>query len=275
VSTPVAAESARPLAIASSALPDLPPGQLCALAADNGLLGIEWGVGSGQALPVEASEAALAGVAQAASTHGLACCGLAVHDEQALAYPISVWRGLAELGARIGAPHVRVYATRRETNFDADFARLRDQIAERSEVVAAAGLWLLLEPAPQTLVPDPALARQALSETRSEAVGVVYDPGSLAREGWLDPLLATEVLGPLLRHVHVKNLYPRRGDNGTWSWYRTTLDQGIVDWPQVFQALNRADYAGWLVLDHLSSHADGALATDLRHLRGLTEATIA
>jgi sugar phosphate isomerase/epimerase len=146
---------------------------------------------------------------------------------------------------------------------------LRSRLAERAGVLSAAGLRLLLEPAPMTLVPDPAQAREVLGGTDQEMVGVVYDPGSLAREGWLDPWLAAGVLGPLLRHVHVKNLSPTRGEDGRWSWLPTTLDAGIVDWTRVFAALHQAGYRDWLVLDHLSSPGTDAFAADLRHLRAL------
>jgi sugar phosphate isomerase/epimerase len=258
------------LAIASSALPDLDPRQLCAVVADHGLHGVEWGVGVGHALPVSATSAQLKEVTAAAAGQGLACVGLSVHEPDALAYPTALWRRICELALAVGAPHVRVYATGHDTDFDSGFARLRAQLADKAKLTAAEGLRLLLEPAPATLVPGPSLARRALSGLDEEHVGVVYDPGSLAREGWQDPFLATGVLGPLLRHVHVKNLAPQRGEGGTWVWRRSTLDTGIVDWPRVLDALEAVGYAGWFVLDHLSSQEPGSLAADLVHLRRLT-----
>ncbi|MEV4603700.1 sugar phosphate isomerase/epimerase [Amycolatopsis sp. NPDC049253] len=260
-----------PLAVASAALPGLDPGRVCALAAEHGLDGVEWGVGVGQALPLTVSDAQLAAVATAAASHGLACAGVAVHEPEALAYPAALWHRICDLAVVLGAPHVRVYATGRDTDFDSGFAGLRELLADKARATAERGLRLLLEPAPATLVPDPALARRALSGVDSDSVGVVYDPGSLAREGWQDPFLATGVLGVLLRHVHVKNVAPRRNEDGSWVWQRTGLDTGIVDWSRVSDALDAAGYAGWFVLDHLSSHEPGSLAVDLVHLRKLAE----
>jgi sugar phosphate isomerase/epimerase len=275
-SAPVPAPSAvppppRPLGVASSALPAGEPEWVCATAAAHGLAGVEWGAGSGHSLAVDAADHAVDRLARAATAHGLECCGFAVHEPDALAWPVPVWRRLAETAVALGAPHVRAYPTVPCGDFGADLARLRDRIAERAETVAAAGVRLLLEPSPTTLAPGPELAREALAQARQHQVGVVYDPGSLAREGWLDPFLATAMLGPLLRHVHVKNLSPRPGCGGAWTWQRSTLEAGIVDWPRVFAALDRVGYRRWLVLDHLSSQDDGTLATDLGHLRALMD----
>ncbi|MEV6904588.1 sugar phosphate isomerase/epimerase [Amycolatopsis sp. NPDC051372] len=263
--------TAVPLAVASAALPDLDPRRLCAVAAEHGLDGVEWGVGVGHALELTASDAQLAAVAGAAEEAGIACAGVAVHEPDALAYPGPLWQRVCDLAVALHAPHVRVYATGHGTDFDTDFTRLRSQLAGKAAECAARGVRLLLEPAPTTLVPDPSLACRALSEVDVDRVGIVYDPGSLAREGWQDPFLATGVLGPLLRHVHVKNVAPERAEDGTWLWRRTALDTGIVDWPRVSDALEAAGYSGWFVLDHLSSQEPGSLAADLVHLRKLTE----
>ncbi|MGW4489827.1 sugar phosphate isomerase/epimerase family protein [Amycolatopsis sp. NPDC004368] len=265
--------TAAPLAVASAALPDLDPQRLCEVAVDHGLDGVEWGVGAGHALGLTATDAQVAAVAGTAEEAGLACAGVAVHEPDAIACAAPLWQRVCELAKALRAPHVRVYARGHGTDFDTDFTRLRSQLADKAAECAARGMRLLLEPAPTTLVPDPALAHRALSEMDIDQVGVVYDPGSLAREGWQDPLLATGVLGPLLRHVHVKNVAPERAEGGTWVWRRAALDTGIVDWPRVSDALEAAGYSGWFVLDHLSSQEPGSLAADLAQLRKLTEAS--
>ncbi len=265
------------LAVASAALPGWEPGRLCAAAANAGLRGVEWGAGRGQALPLDAPDRAVDALVRAAAADGLAACGLSVHDDRALESPVEVWERLAAAAVAVGAPHVRVYAppvldeSESSGAFPEAFARLKRRIAEVAAVVAAVGPRLLLEPAPTTLVPDPVLAVRALSAADQDRVGVVYDPGSLAREGWLDPFLATDVLGPLLRHVHVKNASPVRGADGTWTWLRSVLDAGIVDWPRVFRALDRTGYEGWLVLDHLDAHTGESLASEAGCLRRLAE----
>lgn len=273
----LAAPPRRLSAVASAALPELAPAQLCESAAAAGLHGVEWGVGTGQALPLGAPDAVVEVLRRAGARSGVACCGLAVHDGLALESGPGVWQRLAAAAETLGAPYVRVYATPGPAGrgsaggFGDTFALLRGRLAKAADIVAANGRRLLLEPAPATLVPDPALAVQALAAADQDRVGVVYDPGSLAREGWLDPFLATEVLGGLLRHVHVKNTSPVRDADGVWTWGRSALASGIVDWPRVFRALDRIGYGGWLVLDHLTSHTPACLESELEFLRKLAE----
>jgi sugar phosphate isomerase/epimerase len=266
---PASPPSPRALAIASAALPGLDAERLCEAAAGEGLAGVEWGVGAGHPLSLEVSPHAAERLVRATTMSGLHCSGLAVHAENALALPLVNWHRLAEAAVTARAPHVRVYAPAPSGVFSDDFGRLRRLVSERAAIVAAVGLRLLIEPAPSTLVPGPALAVDALSDADPDQVGVVFDPGSLAREGWLDPFLAVGVLGSFLRHVHIKNTAPVRDEDGVWRWRRAGLDTGIVDWSQVLSALTARDYGGWLVLDHLSSHADDSLPADLADLRRL------
>lgn len=274
---PTGAPLRRLSAVASAALPGLAPAALCEAAAASGLRGVEWGVGDGQALTLDAPDAVVDALVRAGAETGLDCCGLAVHDDRALESAPAVWQRLAAAAQALGAPYVRVYATpplgesASSGRFPEEFALLQRRIAEFAGIVAATGRRLLLEPAPSTLVPDPVLAVRALSAAGQDQVGVVYDPGSLAREGWLDPFLATDVLGPLLRHVHVKNASPTRSADGSWTWGRSALDAGIVDWPRVFRALDRVRYEGWLVLDHLTSHTSACLESEVGYLRELAE----
>lgn len=266
-----------PVAVASAALPVMAPDRLCESAAASELRGVEWGVGAGQALSLDVRPEAVDMLLRSQTSSGLACCGLAVHDEDVLTAAPGVWARLADAAVALEAPHVRVYATaptapgRSADGFREEFARLRDLLAQQAAVMAGAGRRLLLEPAPATLVPGPDLAVSALSSAGQEHVGVVYDPGSLAREGWIDPLLAADVLGPLLRHVHAKNTSPHRAEDGSWSWQRSDLTAGIVDWAHVLKALQAARYEGWVVLDHLTSHTPECLRAEAACLTELTE----
>jgi sugar phosphate isomerase/epimerase len=267
--------SALRLGIMSSALPGWNPGDLCAAAADAGVDGIEWGVGHGQAIAPGAPGTDVARLADASHARGLTCAGLAVQDADGLRYPLETWRRLAERGQELGAPHVRVFASAVDpANVGAGFEEVRSRLAACAAVVAEAGLRLLLEPSPRTLTPGPALACQALAAIDPETVGVVYDPGSMAQEGWLDPRLALAVYGPLLRHVHVKNVTPGHVAD-SWGWRPATLEQGFVNWTSVFEALDAVAYDGWLVVDHLSGRADAeVLAGDVAGVRRLIEAVV-
>jgi sugar phosphate isomerase/epimerase len=267
------------LGVLSSALPDLPPQRLCAVAAAAGLSGIEWAVGPGHPVDLADPGAAVAGLRAAATGYGLECAGLAVQDDTALAtLQPGAWQELAVAGAALGAPHVRVFAPPSPAVTPAESAggaaELRAALGRCAPEVARHGLRLLLEPAPGTAAPGPSLARWALSGADPDAVGAVYDPGSLAQEGWVQPVVAVAVLGALLRHVHVKNVAPGR-EAGAWRWRPAALEEGFVDWVRVLAALRAAGYDGWLVLDHLSGPAGTAavaadvLAADVAGVRRL------
>lgn len=260
----------RPLSLSSSALPGWRPGEICAAIADAGLDGVEWGVGSKQVLQPHDLCVGVADLKRAGNSAHLRCSGVSAHDDNALLYPSETWKWLAEMAAELNAPHVRVYALPLVlSRIEAGWNELHDRLSVCSSITAAAGVRLLVEPAPTTLVPGPVLARQALVHLEEDDVGVVYDPGSLAREGWVGPHLAVSLLGPLLRHVHVKNVAPTR-ESGTWRWNRATLEAGIVDWKEVRAALDAVGYGDWFVLDHLSGDAsEKVLLNDVAQLRQL------
>jgi sugar phosphate isomerase/epimerase len=88
-------------------------------------------------------------------------------------------------------------------------------------------------------------------------------------EGHVSPSLAVAAFGRYLRHVHVKDVVPRRKD-GTWRWVHARPGSGLVAWPDVLEALGAAAYSGWLVVDHLSAPAGPArLRGDLAAFRRL------
>jgi sugar phosphate isomerase/epimerase len=260
----------RPLGLSSSALPGWGIDQIAGACAEAGLDGVEWGVGAGQVVTAADLKLAVQPLELAARTAGLRCSGISAHDEDALGYPMDTWKWLAQLAAELGAPHVRVYAgPARALRITEGWNELVEQLSACSAVTEQAGVRLLVEPAPTTLVPGPILAMRALAGLNPDVVGIVYDPGSLAREGWIAPHLAVPMLGALLRHVHVKNMAPVQ-DSARWRWRPATIEAGIVDWPSVLSALDSAGYQDWFILDHLSGEtAMDVLLSDVARLRRL------
>ena len=76
-----------------------------------------------------------------------------------------------------------------------------------------------------------------------ECVGVLYDPGNMVHEGFENYRMGLEMLRPYLHHVHAKNAAWVRKD-GKWSVEWAALQDGIVNWPVMFDALKAVGYDG-------------------------------
>jgi sugar phosphate isomerase/epimerase len=250
------------IALLSSTLSGFSPSQVVEAAQAAGLDAIEWGLGPGQAVTLDEVEIACA--RKLCDENGIVICGVCIQDaEVTLAQPAAL-RRYAAAAMLLGAPHVRVFAP----PFNGE--DLRPALEQAVELVDDLSVSLLLEVSPGTSVPSPELARQLLEDMPAARVGVLYDPGNMMIEGHLAPRLAVEVLGPYLRHVHVKNVIWER-INDRWCWRHARLLAGLVDWRLVISELDRAGYAGRLAIDHLGADAaPELLETEVALLRSLT-----
>jgi sugar phosphate isomerase/epimerase len=96
----------------------------------------------------------------------------------------------------------------------------------------------------KTLISSPSLAYLLLQPFNPAKVGIIYDPGNMIIEGREDWKLGVEVLREYLGHVHVKNVSWQKEE--TWRWTLDELEQGMVEWPKVFEALRSVDYTGYI-----------------------------
>jgi sugar phosphate isomerase/epimerase len=148
---------------------------------------------------------------------------------------------------------------------------LRRALREYQPVLQAGGLTLLIELSQATLIPSPELFLRVCEGMSPACYGILYDPANMLEEGNLEPGFAIDLMGEYLRHVHMKNEQFVRGARG-WAAEVVEVDQGLVDWRSVFRELERADYAGEVVIDHLSGPVDGArLTSDVEAARRLWE----
>ncbi|MFN2350621.1 MAG: sugar phosphate isomerase/epimerase family protein [Kiritimatiellia bacterium] len=116
----------------------------------------------------------------------------------------------------------------------------------------------VLETHSGSVAADPWAVRHLMADIDPSAVGAIYDPANTLLEGFIRPRGACELMGPHLAYVHAKNLIfvptsihasvdtPRRQH---WKMQRTFLDQGMVDFVEVFFALKCGNYQGWISLE--------------------------
>jgi glucosamine-6-phosphate deaminase len=147
-----------------------------------------------------------------------------------------------ELAARLAAPGIRVFGDRVQPGADLDSTR--DWIAEAMETLAdrarGTGVEVWIESHG-----DFARAADTLSvvdRVRSRGAGVVWDPANAFEVGEA-PAEGPRVLGPRIRHVHLKDL--RRSGDGK-SWTPALVGEGEFPAAEVLALLHGAGYEGFV-----------------------------
>ena len=178
----------------------------------------------------------------------------------------AVTAGVPQVRVGAGAPDGRPY----EELFDA----AREFLAGDEDLARSHGVKALIEIHHKTICPSASLAQRLVSSFDPGLVGVILDPGNMAQEGFEDYRIGAELLGPYLAHVHIKNsAFERPAGGGVWEPRWAPLEDGVVDFGQVFEALEHVGYDGWLVMEDFSGVRPSreALKYNLEFLRSFTE----
>ncbi|MFB5677920.1 sugar phosphate isomerase/epimerase family protein [Paenibacillus terreus] len=123
------------------------------------------------------------------------------------------------------------------------------------------GIKGLVETHHRTIAPSASLAYRLVSGCNPDYIGVLYDPGNMVYEGYEPFQLGMELLGPYLAHVHIKNAAwkqeGRRADGtARWSAGWSPLEEGMIDYTEVLQALKAIRYEGYLGIEDFSGQYD-------------------
>jgi sugar phosphate isomerase/epimerase len=252
---------------ATVALPTLTPEEAVVHAAAAGYRGLEWKVGEAPHARGSTAEAFLLGnrctlaldpadgarAARLCADAGLAVVGLTPYVQTG---DLATLDRVLDVAVAAGAPQVRLQGPRTGPRYHALFAQALGFLDEAQDRAARRGVRIVVELHQGTIFPSASLAHRLVAHFDPACVGVIYDVGNLVVEGYEDRRIATELLGPYLHHVHLKNaaVSPLR-----WS----PLDDGAVDVAGVLGHLREIGYAGWVSLEDLSTERD-PLST-LRH----------
>jgi sugar phosphate isomerase/epimerase len=172
---------------------------------------------------------------------------IAVGDLEAAdeAMRFAVTAGASQIRVGAGAPDGRSY--------NELFASAREFLAGVEELVRSHGVKALIEVHHRTICPSASLAHRLVSAYDPDLVGVILDPGNMAQEGFEDYRIGAELLGPYLAHVHIKNsAFDRPAGGGVWEPRWAPLEDGVVDFGLVFEALDHVGYSDWLVMEDFS-----------------------
>jgi sugar phosphate isomerase/epimerase len=276
---------------ATIALPTLTPLQALEELSRSGYRGVEWKVGEAPhamsstsafsfltnnkcTLDPDATDSQE--IRDACAAAGLTIVGLgpylAVGDENGL-------RQMMQLASDLGASQVRLQAPR-TTSGTFCYAKLaeetRQYLAFAEGLAATTGVRVVLEMHHNTIAPSAALAFALVSRLDPARIGVIYDAGNVVWEGYENPRMAFQILGPYLHHVHLKNAaVVRSAPGGKWGHVWSPLDVGMVPVAEILGQLNDHGYTGWVSVEDLSTERDplATLRFNAAVLSGMPEAS--
>ena len=139
-----------------------------------------------------------------------------------------------------------------------------DRVIPRAETL---GVQLLIEPEPDLLMERTAEIKPFVDEIQAPSVGINFDIGHFFCAGE-DPAAAFEELFAWVGHMHIEDIASTREHN------HLIAGLGAIDFPSVFNAMQRLDYRHDISLElyPYTDRPDEAGAQSLAHLLPLMRA---
>ena len=106
-------------------------------------------------------------------------------------------------------------------------------------------------------------------------IGIIFDPGNSAVEGFTRPEYSISVFGKYLAHVHVKNCRQTSQTQDATSGRKYAfefgaLSEGDLDWKDIVAALQKSGFDGFLSLEALDKRSsETKMAEDIVYLQTL------
>lgn len=255
-----------PIAVSSASLPSLSPFELIDLAAAAGYGGVEWRVASTDLIDarqpwhfqtnnrctVAATRQAMADIRRACERAGLHIVGLspyiAVGD-------VDGGARLIELAAEAGAQRVRLWAPRPgDAPYAESFDRMRRFVDALLPVAQRHQVELAVEQHQNTICSSASLAMRLACLYAPHELGVIYDIGNLAVEGYEHPAIALDLIGRHLRHVQVKNAALQPGGPGQgWQWRWCPMEDGVLALASILAVLGARGFSDWISVEDFST----------------------
>jgi sugar phosphate isomerase/epimerase len=129
-----------------------------------------------------------------------------------------------------------------------------------------AGVCALLEIHWGTVMSSFTSAHALVRDLDPQAIAITFDPANMVIEGKEDWEYGLDLLRDYVANVHIKNASWIRKE-GHWTWQWDGLQQGMVEWPQLFAMLAARGYRGLLALEDF--HVPRSYDAALEHLSAL------
>jgi sugar phosphate isomerase/epimerase len=247
-------------------IPDLTPEDAAQAMKQHGYSGAEWRVKDGDFDPAQPpsfwannlctlplSDEGARRAKAAAEAAGLEMPGLGTYIDVGNLEDVEKALSFAKI---CGAHNVRVNPGRWPDpdglSYAASFERARTFLSECEALAKAAGKRIVVEMHHATIVSSASLCRRTVEGFDPDYIGVLHDAGNGVHEGFENYDMAFQLLGPYLSHVHVKNGRYVSDNAGLWTSTWAPLEDGVVNWGDLFRALKKNNYSGWLGLEDFS-----------------------
>ncbi len=179
--------------------------------------------------------------------------------------------GAAEQGHSIQGDQTKSVFNDKPTFTDEEWKLLCEGLNKLGKKAAEKGMKLTYHHHMGTGVQTAAEIDRLMENTDPELLGLLYDTGHLVFSGE-DHLAVLTKWMKRIRHVHLKDMRPavrNKAKNGKWSFLRavkegvfTVPGDGAVDFAPIFDALKKAKYEGWWVVE---AEQDPAKANPLEY----------
>lgn len=240
------------------------------ICADAGFDGVELNYDLEGDLSPEAGDSAIRAIGDSARAKGLDIAGVCsflfwpypfTHEdpavrERAITLGTDMIRAARLLGARDllivpGATYVPWMPEEPPVRFDIAEQRAKEAIARLLEAAVPADVHLNMENIfINGFLHSPGEMADFVDHFDSEYVKVHFDTGNIMQYHFPEHWIA--LLGSRIRHVHLKE-FNRKNAEFNINTFRPLLD-GSTDWPAVLDALEAADYNGFLTFEYFNPY---------------------
>jgi sugar phosphate isomerase/epimerase len=146
----------------------------------------------------------------------------------------------AELGSKILATHIGFVPSPSSSGYEV----MRRRVEEIAEICQRHGQTLLMETGQEKA----ADLEKFLKSLKATNVAVNFDPANMVLYGAGDPMEAIRILGPYVRHVHVKDATASTKPGQDWG-AEVLFGTGVVNPAAFLEALHEVGYRGPLVIE--------------------------
>ncbi len=182
-----------------------------------------------------------------------------------------------EAARTMGCQSIRVSAPKYDgsINYHDMYEEAVDGYGQVEELAREFGVRANVEIHHGSICSSASLAYRLVSNFDPDHIGVILDPGNMIFEGYENWQLGLELLGPYVAFVHVKNSAILPGgelEDGTKQWKTQVvpIKEGFVNWRELFMAMNKAGYVGWLSIeDFAPGDTKTKLAGNLAYLKSI------